>query len=129
MVRQGVGHDYQPVVELLCLVQGFRQADEVVPVACHKDPAFADRKPELLVVFEAATVDLVDRGHVEAEATADLRHRGVEVLVEEEAQVRQGRGLLGSEASRIHPGQRNLRKPTRYTSQMSPGRVSAREGS
>lgn len=89
-VRQAVGDDQDTFVLTAGAKRLDRQEDEVIPVAGDEDSPLLGGKGQLFPIRVTPASDLVDARDIESEATGDLRHGGVQILIQEEAHCRQG---------------------------------------
>jgi len=115
MIGKAPRHDEDTGVQLSDLKPGDGEPDEVVAVPGHKDPTFRGREPKLIDICVPAPVDLVDGDGIEAEASGDLRRRGIEILVEEEPHRRPGLAAAGACEGQL--GLDPLRCPMRFALQ------------
>jgi hypothetical protein len=60
------------------------QFDEVIPIARHKETVFNRSIAQLGLVIESISLYLVHTHDIEAQTPTDLRHRRVDILVQQE---------------------------------------------
>ena len=58
------------------------QFDEVIPIACHKNTVFRRGILQLGFVIETVSLYLMNADDIEAQTAPDLRHGGVDILVQ-----------------------------------------------
>ena len=58
------------------------QFDEVIPIARHKDTMFRRSMLQLGLVIKTVALYLMDTDDTEAQTAPDLRHSGVDILVQ-----------------------------------------------
>jgi hypothetical protein len=58
------------------------QFNEIIAIACDKEPVFGSGITQLGFVRVPAPLDLVDTHDIEPQTTTDLGHGGVDILVQ-----------------------------------------------
>jgi hypothetical protein len=82
IIRQAMRYNEYPSVGMPCVKKVNGQFDEVIPIACHKDTVCGRSIVQLGFVIESISLYLVDTHDIEAQTPTDLRHRGVDILVQ-----------------------------------------------
>ena len=82
MIREAVRDDEHTSVGMPRVKKVDGQFDEVIPIARHKDTMFHRRIAQLRFVIKTVALDLVDTDDIEAQTAPDLRHSGVDILVQ-----------------------------------------------
>lgn len=81
-IREAMRDDQDPGMGLGRVIKVDGQFDAIIPVAGHQDPGFARGIAQLGFVIEASPLDVVHADDIQAQATTDLRHRGVHIFIE-----------------------------------------------
>jgi hypothetical protein len=82
IIRQAVRYNEHTSVGMLRVKKVCGQFDEVIPIARHKDTVFRRSISQLGFVIETVSLYLMDTDDIEAQTAPDLRHSGVDILVQ-----------------------------------------------
>ena len=84
IIRQAMRDNEYPRVGMPRMKKVDGQFDEVIPIARHKETVFGRSIAQLGFVIASAPLYLVNTHDIEAQTTTDLRHRRVDILVQQE---------------------------------------------
>ena len=82
MIREAVRDDEHTSVGMPRVKKVDGQFDEVIPIARHKETMFHRRIAQLRFVIKTVALELVDTDDIEPQTAPDLRHSGVDILVQ-----------------------------------------------
>jgi hypothetical protein len=82
IIRKAMRDDEHTGVGMSRMIKVDGQFDEIIAIARDKEPVFGSRIAQLGFVSVAAPLDLVDTHDIEPQTTTELRHGGVDILVQ-----------------------------------------------
>jgi hypothetical protein len=82
MIREAVRYDEHTRVGMPRVKKVDGQFDEVIPIARYQETMFHRSIAQLGFVIETVALSLVDTDDLEAQTAPDLRHSGVDILVQ-----------------------------------------------
>jgi len=82
IIRKAMWDDEHTRVGMSRMIKVDGQFDEIIAIARDKEPVFGSRIAQLGFVRVPAPLDLVDTHDIEPQTTTDLRHGGVDILVQ-----------------------------------------------
>ena len=82
IIRQAMRYDEHTSVGMPRVKKVGGQFDEVIPIARHKKTVFRRSILQLGFVIETVSLYLMNADDIKAQTTPDLRHSGVDILVQ-----------------------------------------------
>jgi hypothetical protein len=82
IIRKAMRDDEHTRVGMSSMIKVDGQFDEIIAIARDKEPVFGSRIVQLGFVSVPAPLDLVDTHDIKPQTTTNLRHGGVDILVQ-----------------------------------------------
>jgi hypothetical protein len=82
IIREAMRDDEDTRVGMSRMIKVDGQFDKVIAIARHKEPVFGGSIAQLGLISVPVPMDLVDTHDIEAQTTTNLRHGGIDILVQ-----------------------------------------------